>query len=85
MLVLALSLLAERECLYPGQTVFDVSDLRIFGCRGGLDQFPLLLRRLTATGVRTLTCRPPTLEELFLRHYAGRSHDEERVRVTPAP
>jgi len=29
-----------------------------------------LLARLTAAGVRTLTCRPPTLEELFLRHYA---------------
>ena len=29
-----------------------------------------VLRRLTATGVRTLICRPPTLEELFLRHYA---------------
>src|SRR5579863_10567535 len=44
-----------------------------------------VLRRLTATGVRTLTCRPPTLEELFLRHYADQNHDEERVRVTPAP
>ena len=32
-----------------------------------------MLRRLSATGVRTLTCRPPTLEELFLRHYAERS------------
>jgi ABC-2 type transport system ATP-binding protein len=29
-----------------------------------------VLRRLTAVGVRTLTVRPPTLEELFLRHYA---------------
>ena len=27
------------------------------------------LRRLGALGVRTLTSRPPTLEELFLRHY----------------
>ena len=44
-----------------------------------------VLRRLTATGVRTLTCRPPTLEELFLRHYADQNHAEERVRVTPAP
>jgi ABC-2 type transport system ATP-binding protein len=44
-----------------------------------------VLRRLTAAGVRTLTCRPPTLEELFLRHYAGQGHDEERARVTPAP
>src|SRR6516162_3981924 len=32
-----------------------------------------MLRRLSATGVRTLTCRPPTLEELFLRHYSERS------------
>jgi ABC-2 type transport system ATP-binding protein len=27
------------------------------------------LRHLTSLGVRTLTSRPPTLEELFLRHY----------------
>src|SRR5216683_2465796 len=30
-----------------------------------------LLRRLTAVGIASLTCQPPTLEELFLRHYAG--------------
>src|ERR1700722_11136305 len=29
------------------------------------------LARLTAAGVRSLTCRPPTLEELFLRHYSS--------------
>jgi ABC-2 type transport system ATP-binding protein len=28
-----------------------------------------VLRRLTAAGVRGLTSQPPTLEELFLRHY----------------
>ncbi len=28
-----------------------------------------LLRELTRLEVRSLTCRPPTLEELFLRHY----------------
>jgi ABC-2 type transport system ATP-binding protein len=28
-----------------------------------------VLRQLTAVGVRSLTSRPPTLEELFLRHY----------------
>ncbi|WP_207756004.1 hypothetical protein [Nonomuraea cypriaca] len=27
------------------------------------------LRRLTEAGVRSLVSRPPTLEELFLRHY----------------
>jgi polyether ionophore transport system ATP-binding protein len=32
-----------------------------------------VLGRLTAAGVRTLTCRPPTLEELFLRHYSERT------------
>jgi len=29
-----------------------------------------VLGRLHAAGIRSLTCRPPTLEELFLRHYA---------------
>ncbi len=44
-----------------------------------------VLRRLAAAGVRTLTCRPPTLEELFLRHYADQDRDDpERVRVTPS-
>jgi ABC-2 type transport system ATP-binding protein len=32
-----------------------------------------ILTRLSAAGVRTLTCRPPTLEELFLRHYSERT------------
>src|SRR5271169_521033 len=30
-----------------------------------------LLARLTAVGVLSLECRPPTLEELFLRHYSA--------------
>jgi polyether ionophore transport system ATP-binding protein len=30
-----------------------------------------VLARLTEAGVRSLTCRPPTLEELFLRHYSS--------------
>ena len=32
-----------------------------------------VLARLTSAGVRSLTCRPPTLEELFLRHYSSSS------------
>jgi polyether ionophore transport system ATP-binding protein len=35
---------------------------------GALDE---VLGRLHRAGVRTLTCRPPTLEELFLRHYSA--------------
>jgi ABC-2 type transport system ATP-binding protein len=37
---------------------------------GHLDE---LLGRLVAAGVRSLVSRPPTLEELFLRHYAARA------------
>jgi ABC-2 type transport system ATP-binding protein len=50
-----------------------VHDLVVDGTRvrfqvepGELDA---VLRRLTAFGVRSLVSRPPTLEELFLRHY----------------
>jgi ABC-2 type transport system ATP-binding protein len=37
-----------------------------------------VLGRLTSVGVRTLTCRPPTLEELFLRHYSERAVPAQR-------
>ena len=54
----------------------EVHDLRIDGTRvtcqvepDGLDE---LLRRLSEAGVRSLTSRPPTLEELFLREYEDR-------------
>ena len=33
------------------------------------DRLDALLRHLTGLGVKSLTSRPPTLEELFLRHY----------------
>jgi ABC-2 type transport system ATP-binding protein len=38
-------------------------------CQVDTDRLDGLLRALTAVGVRSLTSRPPTLEELFLRHY----------------
>lgn len=34
------------------------------------DKLDAVLRSLAASGVRSLTSNPPTLEELFLRHYA---------------
>src|SRR6185436_15498391 len=34
------------------------------------------VRRLSALGLRTLTSTPPTLEELFLRHYGDQIEDE---------
>jgi ABC-2 type transport system ATP-binding protein len=35
------------------------------------DDLDTVLRHLTTFGVRSLTSQPPTLEELFLRHYEG--------------
>jgi ABC-2 type transport system ATP-binding protein len=51
-----------------------VHDLDVTGtrvrCQVDNDALDEVLRRLTAAGVRSLVCRPPTLEELFLRHYS---------------
>lgn len=33
------------------------------------DKLDAVLRSLTTSGVRSLISTPPTLEELFLRHY----------------
>ncbi|MFC5381113.1 ABC transporter ATP-binding protein [Aquipuribacter nitratireducens] len=41
------------------------------------DRLDALLRELTGLGVKGLTSRPPTLEELFLRHYGERTSDED--------
>ena len=50
-----------------------VHDLHVEGTRARFDvdtsRLDEALRQLTGYGVRTLTSRPPTLEELFLRHY----------------
>jgi ABC-2 type transport system ATP-binding protein len=47
------------------------------------DRLDAVLRQLTAVGVRSLISQPPTLEELFLRHYrdeldVGRHHEVVR-------
>ena len=59
-----------------------VHDLRIDGtgvrCDVDTTELDGLLRRFVEIGVRGLTSRPPTLEELFLRHYevtAGEAAD----------
>ncbi|MFI6788003.1 ATP-binding cassette domain-containing protein [Nonomuraea sp. NPDC050383] len=65
-----------------------VHDLRVEGerVRFAVDTAALnsALSRLTAIGVRGLTSRPPTLEELFLRHYertgAGQGRHAEAAR-----
>ncbi|WP_235882259.1 ABC transporter ATP-binding protein, partial [Streptomyces apricus] len=42
------------------------------------DQLDAVLRSLTESGVRSLTSTPPTLEELFLRHYQEDVRDDVR-------
>jgi ABC-2 type transport system ATP-binding protein len=52
----------------PGVHDLDVEGTRV-RCQVDTDKLDALLRLLTAAGVRSLTSQPPTLEELFLRHY----------------
>ena len=50
-----------------------VHDLDVTGnrvrCQVDSSALDAVLRQLTAAGVKSLVCQPPTLEELFLRHY----------------
>ncbi len=50
-----------------------VHDIRIDGLRSRVDvdgeHLDAVVRHLSQLGVRSLTSHPPTLEELFLRHY----------------
>lgn len=52
-----------------------VHDLDVRGRQVSLqvdtDQLDAVLKSLSASGVRSLTSAPPTLEELFLRHYTA--------------
>ncbi len=62
----------ERPAHALGE-VAGVHDLVLKGNRASFEvdtvQLDAVLRTLTGLGVRTLTSQPPTLEELFLRHY----------------
>jgi ABC-2 type transport system ATP-binding protein len=49
-------------------------------CEVDTDKLDAVLQKLAAAGVLSLVSQPPTLEELFLRHYAGDPGD--RVGVT---
>ena len=56
-----------------------VHDLKVEGLRVHFDvdtdQLDAVLRQLTQAGVRSLASHPPTLEQLFLRHYEAESTD----------
>ena len=53
-------------------------------CEVDSDKLENLLRLLVAAGVRTLVSQPPTLEELFLRHYSADA-DTAVVAASPGP
>jgi ABC-2 type transport system ATP-binding protein len=56
-----------------------VHDLKVEGLRVHFDvdtdQLDAVLRQLTQSGVRSLASHPPTLEQLFLRHYEAEPKD----------
>ncbi|MFD5408701.1 ABC transporter ATP-binding protein [Streptomyces nojiriensis] len=52
----------------PGVYDVQVQGLKV-RLQADTDKLDAVLRSLTASGVRSLTSTPPTLEELFLRHY----------------
>jgi ABC-2 type transport system ATP-binding protein len=66
----------EAELIGPPADLTDlpgVHNLQVEGssvrCQVDAENLGTVLRRLTDLGIRDLTSRPPTLEELFLRHY----------------
>ncbi|MGW3656265.1 ABC transporter ATP-binding protein [Streptomyces sp. NPDC005151] len=63
----------------PGVHDIDIQGMRVT-LQVDTDKLDAVLRSLTASGVRSLTSTPPTLEELFLRHYAADT--DERAGVT---
>jgi ABC-2 type transport system ATP-binding protein len=52
----------------PGLHDLDLEGTRV-SCQADNSALDELLKRLTDAGVRSLVSQPPTLEELFLRHY----------------
>jgi ABC-2 type transport system ATP-binding protein len=54
----------------PGVHDLDVVGLRV-RCQVDNEALSDVLRHLTEAGIRTMTCQPPTLEDLFLRHYVA--------------
>jgi ABC-2 type transport system ATP-binding protein len=62
-----------------------VHNLEVEGTRVHLQVDPAsldgVLRQLTSVGVRSLTSQPPTLEELFLRHYDDRATTRAEERA----
>jgi ABC-2 type transport system ATP-binding protein len=63
------------------ETLQGIHDLQVTDHRASFDvdttHLDEALRHLTRFGIRSLTSQPPTLEELFLRHYGDEIEQEE--------
>ncbi|MCP3805544.1 ABC transporter ATP-binding protein [Allokutzneria sp. A3M-2-11 16] len=60
---------APRLSALPGVHDLEIDHAQRMTCRVDAEHLDGLLRVLVEAGVRSLTCRPPSLEELFLAHY----------------
>ncbi|MGW1775621.1 ABC transporter ATP-binding protein [Streptomyces sp. NPDC002104] len=63
----------------PGVHDVEVRDGKI-RLQADTDKLDAVLRSLATSGVRSLTAAPPTLEELFLRHYAPAAGETGEAR-----
>jgi ABC-2 type transport system ATP-binding protein len=58
-----------------------VHDLVVTGARVSFDvdndNLDAALRQLSGSGIRSLVSQPPTLEELFLRHYGDQVEPQQ--------
>ncbi len=81
---------AELEVIPDGlRSSTGVHDLVLEGNRARFDvdstEIDRVLRVLIDGGVRSLTATPPTLEELFLRHYGDGAANESSQSQKPGP
>jgi len=67
----------------PGVHDLDIQGARLY-CQVDTSAMEEFMRWLAARGIRDLTSQPPTLEELFLRHYAVRPDGTRQTKqVSP--
>ncbi|MFI8275199.1 ATP-binding cassette domain-containing protein [Streptomyces sp. NPDC085929] len=65
----------------PGVYDVEVQGLKV-RLQADTDKLDAVLRSLAESGVRSLTATPPTLEELFLRHYVDDADDADDANVS---
>jgi ABC-2 type transport system ATP-binding protein len=63
----------------PGVHSLDVEGNRV-RCEVDTAQLDAVMRQLSASGIKSLVAQPPTLEELFLRHYEDEAEPLAAVR-----